>query len=149
MTRTDSNGYIEIDLYRTGEYSVLIAGVETDLRRVLVPDSPSANLINLLFPVVSSVTFTPDPVALSVNGYVDVDVTILSSDGRVLNISDGDVLFTSNNSGVASVQVFNGKLRIMGVAPGATTVKAERADTSIVVIPTQPSVYSPLSVTVS
>jgi hypothetical protein len=149
ITRTDRNGYLEIDLYKTGEYSVLLQGLETDLRRVIVPDQPSANLVYLLFPVVVSIVFDPDPVALLVNGYVDVDVTVLTSDGRTLDIVDGDVLFTSNDTSVASVQIVNGKLRVMGVAAGSTTVKAERADTSIVTIPSEPSSYSPLAVTVS
>jgi hypothetical protein len=147
--RTDSNGYFEMDLYRTGEYSALLQGQETMLRKVKVPDVSSANLVHLLFPVVTSIVFSSDPLALTVDNYVDVDVTITATDGQVLDITDGDLTFTSLDTNVATVQVVDGKLRVFGVAAGATTITAERADTSIVSLPDEPQTYAPLAVTVS
>jgi hypothetical protein len=65
--RTDSGGYVQIDLYRTGHYSALIQNLEHARRVLVVPDSSSINLIDLLFPVVSTVTFSPVSVTLDVN----------------------------------------------------------------------------------
>ena len=149
VTRTDSNGYLQVDLYRSGEYGVLMQGFETDLRSILVPDAPSVNLVNLLFPVVTSIVFNPDPLTLSVDDVTDVDVTVLASDGQTLNIDDGDLLFTSSDTGVVSIQVLNSKLRVVGVAAGTAEITATRADESIVTLPDEPVTYAPLSVTVS
>lgn len=150
ITRTDANGYLEIDLYRNGHYSALVQSFENTRRTILVPDLPSANVVNLLFPVVAEVSFSPDPLALALDAYVDVDLTILASDGRTLDPADRDVLFVSSDTNVASIQLIgDGKLRVYGINVGSTTITATRADTSIVSFPTQPEVYTPLSVTVS
>jgi len=149
VMRTDSNGYIQFDLYRTGAYGVLLQGFETDLRRILVPDASSVNVVELLFPVVTSITFDPDPLTMSVDDVVDVDVTVLSTDGQELDIADGDVLFTSSDTSVATIQIVDSKLRVVGVGAGVAEITAARADTSIVTLPEEPTTYAPLSVTVS
>lgn len=150
ITRTDENGYLQIDLYRTGHYSALVQGFEHSRRVIVVPDSPSVNLIDLLFPVVSEITFDPDPVTLSLNSFVDVTLTIKSSDGQTLDSTGQDVTFASSDPSVATIQLLDtGELRIFGYGAGQTYVTATRSDTSIVSIPEQPVTYSPLSVTVS
>lgn len=149
VTRTDSNGYLEVDLYRTGTYGVFMQGFETDLRSVKVPDAPSVNLIYLLFPVVTSVVFSPDPLNISVDDVVDVDVTVLATDGQELDIADEDLLFTSSDTSVVTVEVLNSKLRVVGVGAGTAEITATRADTSVVSIPDEPVTYAPLAVTVS
>lgn len=150
IARTDSNGYLEIDLYRGGHYSALVQSFEHTRVAIQIPDLPSANIVDVLFPVVEEISFSPDPLTVAVDAYVDVDLTIVSSDGRTLDPLDRDVTFTSSDTGVASIQLTDeGKLRVYGVNAGTTTITASRADTSIVSIPTQPEVYTPLSVTVS
>lgn len=147
--RTDGDGYFEIDLYRGGHYTALLQGQETMLRQLRVPDASSANLTSLLFPVVTSVTFSPDPVSIVVDDYEDVTVTVVATDGQILDIVDNDLTFTSVDTGVASVQIVDAKLRVFGVAAGTTTITAERADTSIVTLPDEPQTYSPLAITVT
>jgi hypothetical protein len=149
VARTDSDGYFQIDLYRTGAYGVFMQGFETDLRAILVPDAPSVNLVHLLFPVVTEITFSPDPLTLNVDDVVDIDVTILATDGQTLDIDAGDVEFASSDTGIASVQIWDSKLRVVGVAVGTTEITAARADESIVVLPDEPTTYTPLSVIVS
>lgn len=149
ITRTDSDGYLEIDLYRTGEYSALIQGQETMLRKLLVPDASSINLVHLLFPVVTSVTFSPDPLSLTVDNYVDVDVTLVASNGQELDLADGDMTFSSEDTSVATVQIVDGKLRVFGVAAGSTQIVGVRSNTSIRTIPDEPQTYAPLAVTVT
>lgn len=148
ISRTDSNGYLEIDLYRDGEYAALVQGQETMLRKLLVPDASSVNIVHLLWPVVSSVTFSPDPLNLTVDDYTDVDVTLVASNGQALDLADGDMTFSSEDTGVATVQVVDGKLRVFGVAAGSTQIVGTRSDTSIRTKPEEPQTYSPLIVTV-
>lgn len=149
IARTDSDGYLEIDLYRGGEYSAMIQGQETMLRKLLIPDASSVNLGHLLFPVVTSVTFSPDPLTLSVNDYVDVDVTILATNGQTLDLAGGDMTFSSEDTAVATVQVVDGKLRVFGVAVGSTQIAGVRSNTSIRTVPDEPQTYAPLAVTVT
>jgi hypothetical protein len=149
-TRTDTRGYISIDLFRTGEYAATVQGLEHSRRVLKVPDQPSMNLIDLLFPVVHEVVFDPDPLALSSGSYVDVDLSITASDGQELDASDQDLTFSSSNTAIATTQLLvNNKLRVMGVGVGSTTIVATRTDQSIVTIPSEPVHYTPLAVTVS
>lgn len=148
-TRTDSRGYMEIDLFRTGLYQVLVEGIETSCRNVKVPDQPAVNIIDLLFPVVTEVTFSSNPITVPLSTYIDLDVTVKTTDGQELVLSDNDIVFESQDLGVVVVQIVNNKLRVMGVGAGTTTITATRADTSTVTIPTEPVTYTPLSVTVS
>lgn len=148
--KTDGDGYIEIDLYRSGEYSVTVESLENINRHVIVPDSPSENLISVLFPFVASVAFSTSPLALTVGDYEDLTLTITSSSGIVLDPIDGDVDFESSDDAIISVQLLEtGLLRVFGVAVGSADVTVTRSDSSIRVIPTSDVTYSSLSVTVT
>jgi hypothetical protein len=150
ITRTDADGYVEIDLYRVAEVSALVQGFAHSRRVIKVPDASSVSLLDLLFPVVSEITFVPNPLSVAVSAYSDVVLTIMSSDGQTLDPLDRDVVFTSSDVGVATVQLQeDGTLRIMGVASGATTIEATRSDTSIVTFPDQPVTYTALAITVT
>jgi len=133
---TDSDGYYQVDLFREGEYEALVEAFDDMPRDILVPDASSVNLINLLFPVVASVSYSSDPIATTVDNYVDVTLTVLSSSGITLDIMDGDVAFLSNDTSIATAELLTtGVLRVMGIGVGTTTVSATRSDDSIVVIP--------------
>ena len=147
--RTDERGYLQVDLYRTGEYAALVEGLEHSRRTIKVPDVPQVNIVDLLFPVVSEVTFATNPITVASGSYVDVDLTILATDGQELDGLDRDVTFASSDYGVASAQVLAGNiLRVSGIGAGTTQITAIRADTSIVTIPEEPVTYTPLDVTV-
>src|SRR3972149_11540337 len=65
--RSDANGYAQIDLIRGGCYRVTIEGMEHEERFIRVPDLSSCNLPDMLFAVVSRVTFDPaGPYSISV-----------------------------------------------------------------------------------
>lgn len=149
ITRTDSDGYLEIDLFRNAEVSALVQGFAHSRRVIRVPDASSVSLLNLLFPVVSEIIFGTNPVAVAVSAFVDVTLIIKASDGQILDPLDRDVVFASSDVGVATVQLqADGTLRVMGVAAGTVTVEAARSDTSIVTFPDQPVTYIALDVTV-
>ena len=133
---TDDDGYFQVDLYRGGEYRATVESFEDFIREITIPDASSANLVHILFPVVQTVEFDPTSVSVAVDATVDVTLTITTSSGVVLDPVDGDVIFTTNDSDVATVQVTDeGKLRIMGRSAGTTTITATRADTSIITVP--------------
>lgn len=133
---TDEDGYFEVELYRDGSYQAIVEALDDIPRDIVVPDASSCNLIFLLFPVVESVTFAPDPASVTVDNTVDVTVTITTTSGVVLDPTDGDVLFTTDDASIATAQITtDGVLRIMGRSAGSTTISTERADDSIVIIP--------------
>jgi hypothetical protein len=133
---TDENGYFEVELYRNGTYQAVLEALDDIPRNVVVPDLSSVNLIHLLFPVVESIVFDPDPASVTVDNTVDIDVTITTTAGVVLDPTDGDVIFSTDDAEIATAQLTtDGVLRIMGRSPGATTISTTRADTSIVIIP--------------
>lgn len=146
--RTDSDGYFQLDLYRNGEYLAVVEAVDDIPRDVTVPDLSSTNLVSLLFPTVASVAYSPDPATVTVDNTVDITLTITTSAGVVLDPTDGDVVFESDDTDVATVQLTDdGDLRIMGISAGSTTISATAADETIIVIPEV--TLSTLSVTVS
>lgn len=145
---TDDDGYFQVDLYRDGEYQVIVEALDDIPRDITVPDASSVNLVHLLFPAVQSVVFAPATAAVAVDAYVDITLTITATSGVILDPTDGDVTFTSGDTDIATVQLLTtGVLRIMGRTAGATTVTATATDTTIVTIPAIPD--STIAVTVT
>ncbi len=148
--RTDDDGYLEIDLFRGGEYSVLIETLEDCQRDVVVPDASSENLIELLFPVVEQIVFNPVTVTLAVGDSQDVVPTVTASDQQVLEGTAAlDVEYTVADSTIAAVSVQNDKIVITALLAGSTQLDVSRRDESIVVIPDTGITYTPLPITVS
>ena len=140
--RTDEKGYVEIDLVRCGMYDVTVEGFEDQLRCVTVPDYPSSNLPDLLFPVIERVELEPPgPYNVGVGALNEIEITptVWTSSGRKLpGTALADVWWRVADTTVASVGVTNEKLYLRGLAPGATELLAIRADSSIVRIPNTP-----------
>ena len=150
-TRTDANGYAQISLIRFAQYDVTIEGIEDYLRMISVPDKPSTNLPDLLFPVVAQITFSPEgPYALAVNDEITITPTVITSDGRVL---DGtaleDVSWRVGDVDVAALSATATTLVLRGVGAGTTTLIAERSDTTIIRIPDTPIVGVPVDITIT
>lgn len=133
---TDDDGYFQVDLYRSGEYRATVESFEDFVREVTVPDASSVNLVHLLFPVVDTITFDPTSVSVAVDATEDVDITITTTSGVVLDPADGDITVTVDDSDIATAQITStGVLRIMGRSAGTTFVTATRADDTIISIP--------------
>lgn len=149
-TRTDEDGYVEIDLFRGGEYSVEVETLEDCQRQVVVPDTASENLIELLFTVVDEVSFNPTSVSLPVGSSQQVVPTVVATDQRVLEgAAGGDVEYTVEDTTVASVSVQNDYIIITALKAGSTQLNVSRRDESIVVVPDTGITYTPLPITVS
>jgi hypothetical protein len=135
--RTGEDGYAQIDLIRCAEYEVRIESLETEPRCIQVPDSSSANLADVLFPVVSRVVYAPEPpVEVAAGESVTLTPTVLTSSGvPLVGTASSDVLWKTTDESIASVSAGLTELTVTGVAPGTTTLKPVRIDQSIMVVP--------------
>lgn len=148
---TDRQGYMSIDLVRGGRYSIAVEGMLDYHRVISVPDQPSANLPDLLFPVVARVVLEEEgPFALTVGTDYSVGVQVWLSDGSMLPDHAADhVRWSTNDPNVAVVLPAGGRLTLRGFKPGETELLATRTDRSIVRIPDTPIEGVPLAITVT
>jgi len=150
VARTDEDGYIEVDLYRGGTYSAIIETLEDNAMELVVPDSSSFNIVDLIFPVVKEVIFNPSSVNLAVGGTEEIVPTVTASNTVVLEgAAPADVEYVVDDESIATVLVMDDRLVITGVSAGTTQLSASRKDSSIVVVPDSGIVQTPLSVVVS
>jgi len=75
VLRTDSKGYVSIDLLRDAVYSVLVGGYDNVFREIKVPDASSAPLVDVLFPTIARVE------------YKDGDTTLSPTDAPTITLS--------------------------------------------------------------
>jgi hypothetical protein len=136
-TRTDEQGYVCVDLLRTGIYQVTIESQENAVRAVFVPDRSSINIFHLLFPLVVSVDYTPTgPWTIPTGSSLDLTPVVKANDYRTLTgVADADVEYTVDDPSIASVTVGTDKITLKANVPGSTTLRVSRRDTSIVYIP--------------
>lgn len=132
--RTNEEGFTCIDLIRCARYLVTLPNSEE--RCVDVPDQPSVNLPDLLYPVVEQVSFDLDPTTLSVGGsLVLTPVVLASNDVPLPGAASADVIWSSSNAAVMSVAVSSTTLTLRGLSAGTAQLQAVRKDSSIVRIP--------------
>lgn len=132
--RTDANGYISVDLLRTGNYWCMFAGEDDTVWNMLIPDRPSANLTDLLFPQPVSgqwdQTIAPNnAMTIHVGTSTTVPLTLAFSDFETQTVNIGKwVSYVSSNPNAAIIDAGTGA--IMALAAGTTTIS--------VVVPTTP-----------
>lgn len=150
--RTDDKGYAQIDLIRGAEYEARVESIDGNwLRCLRVPDQASANLPDILLPIVERVVLTPEgPYALTVGQEISVAVQVYDSAGVLLEgTALDDVDWRSSNTDLLLVSPTQTTLTIRGNAVGSVQVTATRKDLSIIKIPNLPIVGQPIDVTVS
>lgn len=150
--KTDPRGFVQFDLVRFGQYEVTVEGFEDRVRIITIPDAPSVNLPDLLFPVVDSISFDPvGPwiVTKGQNGELGVNPTVFTSDGRVLpGTATQDVRWRAADGSIVSVLPNSTTLYFRGLSVGSTQLIAERNDSSIIRIPNTPILGVPVDITV-
>lgn len=148
---TDSDGFMRVPLIRNGMYNVMIEGMEDLTRAITVPDSPSVNLPDLLFPVVGSITFVPPgPYTVPVGQEIIITPTILTSTGEPLcGVATGDVFWRSSDVNILAVKPAGLHITLRGISAGSADILACRADRTIIRIPDTPIAGVPVPVTVS
>lgn len=149
--RTDENGFATIDLIRGALYDAYVESMEDEPRYVAVPDAASANLPDLLLPVVASISLSPaGPYNLAVGQELVVTPTVVTSDGRPLDgTAPYDVIWASTDDSIAAVFSSDTTLTLRGIAAGTASLTAKRQDQSIIRIPDTGIQGQPVSITVT
>lgn len=158
--RSDEDGYVQLDLYRDGIYRAMVQSLQAAEidntgaivfpREIVVPDRSSANIVDLLLPIVVGVVWDPTSVTVAAGAALDLTPTITASDFRELTgTALEDVSFEIEDTDVATVECQSDKLVITGVASGTTNLVVARLDESIVKIPDPGITGSPLLITVT
>jgi len=158
--KTDEDGFVSVDLFRSGIYRAMVESIQAAeaspegaiafSRDIRVPDQAYANLVDLLFPVVSEITWDPATLTVATGETLDVVPTIKCSDGRTLiGAAVEDVLYTTEDLSVANVAAEEGKIVILGVGPGTTHLVAARKDQTIITVPVTSIVGSPVDIVVT
>ena len=134
--QTDDKGFVSVDLYRYGIYTVEILGLDPLVRTIEVPNRAAMVIGYLLFPVVIYAIFreaTPFAVARGQTLYVTP--VVMASNYKTLGLGLEDVFYDVADPTVASVQVFGDRIAIRGLREGTTTFRVNRLDRSIVYLP--------------
>ncbi len=148
--RTNDNGYMEVPLIRFGQYEATVEGMEDYQRVVSVPDAPSVNIGDLLFPVVEAITFEEaGPYEVAVGDELILTPHVFSSDLNELTNISTDVIWLTDNSTGCSAAPEVSRLVVKGLVAGTYQLTATRRDKSIIRIPDTPIQGVPLTITVT
>lgn len=150
IVRSDENGYMQVNLFRSAQYDCTVVGEEDVTRCINVPDAANVNLPDLLFPIVSLVELAPPgPYTLTKGQELAVGFVVFASDGENLGSAPGDILFQVSDDTVFNYTISPAGLTLIGVGPGTGTLTVTRADRSIVHIPDAGVQNGVLSITVT
>ena len=132
---TDINGFVTVDLYRGATYTVYVEGWENVFRTILVPDVEAANIIDVLFPVVSHVEYynsgtkiipiTAPVLDTIVDGVDELTFKVILRNG---NEADGaEICFTVDDDTIISIEPdYSGTLTITSHLSGTANILVER-----------------------
>lgn len=160
IARSDSDGDLDVDLVRNGVYDVIVEGHDDEVFRVKVPDYAYADVTDLIWPYVASLTFSEDSLALSVGdtGTVTAVLTLSSrtvvpydlDNDESVKISDFATI-TSDDETVATISIDeDGVITVTAVAAGTATISAELVDGATAECePTPTTTLSSVTVTVT
>jgi hypothetical protein len=162
--RADKWGEVIFDLPRGGIYTAVMPDYVDEENYFIVPDSPSADLLDLVLIYPKSVTYSPSSLALSVGDEVEVDVSMLMSDGQIEDPLCGNFYEPSTylSLGVTPSpapveaewsQNSRAKLTIRAISTGtaqvSVTTKDPKSTNLAVQLPRAAVQQTPLSVTVT
>ena len=147
---TDANGRISVDLIRGNTYHVVVGGSQR-VGECTIPDRPAVDIIDLIYPYIVSVTFTPAGLALFVGGTATATVVITFSDGRTSSTPRPELLtYTSAAPTIASVSPSSAVLSVQAIAVGSTQVSVSRVvGTYLHRLPEVAISYAPLTISVT
>lgn len=142
---TDDDGVACVDLLRCAIYSAQVGGSHE--RKVYVPDAPEANLVDVLFPVVDTVTFPQEQVSLRVGEHLELSYTAYLSSGVKYEDYTGVLTWDIADSDVASITSSSKTICLYGRKRGSTEVTVRRNQPTITRIPDR-SLMLPLQIAV-
>lgn len=132
---SDKNGVIELELVRNAVYEASVQGYNEDSFLVRIPDMPSCDVTELLFPYVLALEFCLPSVAVAVGEEKAVEVKAVMSNGleTPYDLTEDEMVtvdqlfvFSVDDAGIAEVSVagLTGLAHVIGRSPGTTTVTA-------------------------
>jgi hypothetical protein len=130
--KTDSTGYIQVDLPRDGEFDVVVGGQENDILHVVVPDASSCSIVHLLWPVILNVTYDPvSPAAVPLAGTLDVALVLTWTSKTTKFDGSAPLIIESSDTDIATATLAgadstDAKLVITGVKAGQATFTVKR-----------------------
>ena len=132
-SKTNKEGYFEIELLQGGMYDALIQGMEDSVVPVKVPEVQAVRITELLWPYAARVEPSAAAVSLSVGSTVEVPVTVVTSsyletpyeyfEDKLRTIRAASwVRASSSDTDVVSVTLVKDSLRVTGLSAGSATV---------------------------
>lgn len=148
--RTDARGYIQAELLRGGHYGATVEGLEDQFFEVVVPSTNNVLLADVLFPYITSITFTPPGPWTIARGsdFVVVPVVTLSSGAVLAGTASDDLVYTIDNTAVADVSIDLSNLVIHGKSAGTTTLRIRPSDGGVGSFPEANPSWSTVTITV-
>lgn len=148
--RTDEFGRVDVPLYRGACMRVRLAHLDEETYSFMVPDKSVANLFDLVFAYVTSITYSPaPPTALVVGEVASVGFLPVRSDDLPVGNDQDYVAFSSSDGTVLQVSAAGGVLTLTGVSPGTAEVRVVRTRESRIVRFPEPLPLLVTTVTVS
>lgn len=126
VARSDSNGRVSIKLLQGARVKAEIPNRLLDMIRMCnIPSTTTADLVDILFPRLASVTFKDTTATISVGEEYSIKADGNMSDGEVVDVS-AYCTFSSSNTGIATVssQTATGKYT------GTVTLSITSVDTT-------------------
>lgn len=127
---TDNNGFISVDLLRSGEYFITLTGETEETWNFKVPDTQTANLIDLIHPYPVSLTWgiegTQVVVAVGQQIFIPLSVTFSDFIARSSELQDMLQFMNSDETTIDLVYMsLQGQLAVTGKALGQATISVE------------------------
>ena len=165
--KTDSNGFASIDLLRGKFYGIYMEGYENLAREIQVPDTSSASLPDVIFPVVDGIEYTaadvPGVISGTVLNYNTPELTLTAGEKAEFTLKTAyrsnlkvagvlDTLLTSSDNDIISISLTEETLVVEGLSAGTAEVEVARVEpgtgSGISIFP-EPAIRGALSVTVN
>ena len=124
FVRADTSGKVSFNLLQGAKVKIEIPGRMLDMIRICtIPSSTSANLLDILFPRVTSAAFSISTLTLASGSANSPVITGTMSDGTTLDVSSAATI-ASSNTGVVSVS----ENTLTAVANGSATITITSID---------------------
>jgi hypothetical protein len=154
---SDKSGYLQTDLIRNGVYRVVVSSYQDLTFEIKVPNLSSANLPDVIFPIVTAVQFDPEDVSVGIAESVTSDCTVVYRSGLAIPVPDFEsttpVSLKTSDKSVATAKFVDGVVEITGISAGTCTISAVRdyedSSESISLFPAPGDVSGEIMVTVS
>lgn len=114
---TDTVGHVDVPLAQGGAYLIRLSYTPDIRHKITVPASASANLLDYLYPHISTIDLSEASYSLDVGEEVSLDVIATYSDGETEDVTHAATIVSGDDL-VASVEGST----LSGVSAGSTTV---------------------------